>query len=62
MNINTGQIYPSFDLAIADGNDERDLVSGHRETLEELRRRLKLDSKYEPHQGLRERKRRAPKS
>ena len=56
MNINTGQIYPSMEMARAAGEDERNLVSAtHRETLEELQRRLKLHSKYEPHQGNKER-------
>ena len=59
MNINTGVIYPSFEEAKAAGEDERDLVSAtRRETLEELRRRLRLRSKYESHQGEREKKRR----
>ena len=41
MNINTGTIYPSFDAALAAGEDEKDLVTArHRETLEELRCRL----------------------
>lgn len=58
MNINTGAMYPTFEAAIKAGEDKRDLVTGHRETLEELRRRLNLSSKHEPHQGARERARR----
>lgn len=55
MNINTGQIYPSFEAAIKAGEDEKDLVTAtHRETLVELRRRLKLTSRHQPHQGARE--------
>jgi hypothetical protein len=59
MNINTGQIYESYKAAIAAGEDERDLVTAtSRETLEELRRRLNLNSRHTPHQGARERARR----
>lgn len=59
MNINTGQIYKTYQSAIDAGEDERDLVTGRRETLEELRRRLNLRSRHQPHQGARERARRA---
>ena len=59
MNVNTGQIYDSYESALAAGEDERDLVSAvRRETLEELRERLNLHGKYIPHQGAREQKRR----
>ena len=59
MNIDTGNIYDSFDEAIAAGEPEDRLVSAaRRETLEELRRRLNLSSKYQPHQGTKERHRR----
>lgn len=59
MNINTGKIYDSYEEAIRNGEDDRDLVSAiYRETLEELKRRLNLNNKYKPHQGIKERNRR----
>lgn len=58
MNINTGRIYDSYEKAIEAGEIDKNLVTGTRETLEELKRSLKLRSKYEPHQSIRERKRR----
>ena len=62
MNINTGQIYDSYSKAIEAGEDDKDLITANsRETLEELKRRLGLNNKYEPHQGSRERNRRLSK-
>lgn len=58
MNVNSGQIYDSFDSAVAAGEHPRDLVQGERETLEQLKKRLKLRSRYQPHHGARERARR----
>lgn len=59
MDMNTGKIYDSYDEAIKDGVDEKNLVSAtNRETLEELKRRLNLNNKYEPHQGKQEMARR----
>ena len=59
MDIKTGTIYPSLDAALAAGVPERDLMTAvHRETLEELQKRLNLTSKHVPHSGERERSRR----
>lgn len=59
MDINTGKIYDSYEDAIAAEVDDKNLVSAtNRETLEELRNRLDLHNKYNPHQGKREMERR----
>ena len=59
MDMRTGVIYNSADEARAAGVDDKYLVTAtHRETLEDLKRRLKLRSRHQPHQGKREMERR----
>ena len=61
MDMRTGVIYDSVEAAHAAGVDDKHLVTAvHRETLEDLKRRLKLRSRHVRHQGTREMARRAP--